>query len=416
MPTPAETLRNTLQALNPASPRYASDLVDHLLTAARTVNASDVHIEPGPGEVTIRWRLDGVLQPASAFPAAFGANVVARLKVLADLLTYQTDLPQEGRLRLGEGASRIEMRLSTFPTIHGENAVVRLFASANEFLRLDDLAFPDDIRAELARALAMTSGMIVLSGPAGAGKTTALYACLRELVGLSEGKKSLATLEDPVEVALEGVAQSQANAAAGFTLERGLRSLLRQDPEVIALGEIRDRSTAEVAFQASLTGHLVLTTFHAGTAAGVISRLSDMGIPPYVLRGGLIAVVAQRLLRGLCVCSRPGVKDDPVARLEPDGPPGSVPVGCDRCAGTGYRGRFLIAELLRPEVPPVATALLARADRDTLDRAARSGGMIALWQRARDTVRKGRTSAAEVRRVLGLEDVPATALDLLRQL
>ena len=205
------------------------------------------------------------------------------------------------------------MRLSTFPTLHGEKAVLRMFAKQGTFQRPEDLGLPEEVRSTIGRLLASTAGAIVFSGPAGSGKSTTLYACLRDLAATTQGRRSLATLEDPIEVDVAGVAQSQVNPSAGFTLELGLKSLLRQDPEVIAVGEIRDRATAEVAFQASLTGHLVLTTFHAGNAAEAVGRLSDMGIEPYMLRSGLLAVVAQRLVRRLCDCA--AVSNDPATRL-----------------------------------------------------------------------------------------------------
>ena len=221
---------------------------------------------------------------AGVLPPRLAPNVVARLKVLAELLTYRTDVPQEGRIR--EVDTEGEVRVSTFPTLHGEKAVIRLFAASGRYLRLDDLGLPPDVRDALGRALGETSGAILLSGPAGSGKTTTIYACLRELVDASAGRRSLVTLEDPIEVAVDGVTQSQVNAPAGFDLATGLRSLLRQDPEVIVVGEVRDRTTAEVAFQASLTGHLVLSTFHAGSASGAVARLSDMGIEPYLIQVG----------------------------------------------------------------------------------------------------------------------------------
>jgi type II secretory ATPase GspE/PulE/Tfp pilus assembly ATPase PilB-like protein len=339
-------------------------------------------------------------------PAAVAPNVVARLKVLADLLTYRIDLPQEGRIKAAPGA--LEMRLSTFPTLHGEKAVVRLFAASGVYLRVDDLGLPDEISRRLARLLGATSGMIVFSGPSGAGKTTTLYACLRDLVATSHDQRNLATLEDPIEVPVAGVSQTQANPAAGLSLELGLRSLLRQDPEVIALGEIRDRQTAEVAFQASLTGHLVLTTFHAGSAAGVVGRLLDMGIETYLLKSGLLAIVAQRLVRKLCSCARP--VDDPAARLGLSVARAFVPAGCDRCGGTGYHGRLVIAEMLQPDRDEVGAAILARADVARIERAAIAAGMVTRWQRALALVEAGQTSAAEVRRVLGFsaetEDSP----------
>ncbi len=404
MTTPsAATLRERLETLTPGNPRYATDAVDLLLAEARAVGASDLHIQPTADGLEARWRIDGVLHPAARMPASVAPNVVARLKVLADLLTYRNDVPQEGRIRGVPG--EIEMRLSTFPTLYGEKAVVRLFASPERYLRLDDLGLPAEIREGLGRWLNETSGAIVLSGPAGSGKTTTIYACLRELAAAAEGERSLVTLEDPIEAAVPGVSQSQVNPPAGFTLEMGLRSLLRQDPEVIAVGEIRDRATAETAFQASLTGHLVLTTFHAGSAAGVLGRLADMGIEPYLLRSGLLAIISQRLVRRLCpACSR--ITTDPMAKLGLAVNEARVPVGCDSCRGTGYRGRVVLAEMLSPGWTGVGDAILARADIGSMERSAIAAGMISRWERARRAVEEGLTSAAEVRRVLGVGEAP----------
>ena len=400
MAASADAFHQALNRLAPGSPKYATEVVELILAEARSKGASDVHLQPTSDGLEVRWRIDGVLQPGGLLPLSVAPNVVARLKVLAELLTYRTDVPQEGRIRGAPG--EVEMRLSTFPTLFGEKGVVRLFASAGKYLRLDDLGLPAEIRAELARLLAATSGAILFSGPAGSGKTTTIYACLRELVSFTQGRRNLTTLEDPIEVAVPGVSQSQVNAGAGFTLETGLRSLLRQDPEVIVVGEIRDRGTAETAFQASLTGHLVLSTFHAGSASGVVGRLSDMGIEPYLLRSGLLAIISQRLVRRLCDCARDGT--DPADLLGLPVARASVPVGCAQCGGTGYRGRLVLAELLRPDLPGVGPAILARADVGRIERLAVAAGMISRWERACLTVEAGLTSPAEVRRVLGVSD------------
>jgi type II secretory ATPase GspE/PulE/Tfp pilus assembly ATPase PilB-like protein len=391
--------REELAKRSPGHARYAVEVVDLILAEARRLGASDIHLQPTADGLDVRWRIDGVLQPSALLPVAVAPNVVARLKVLADLLTYRNDVPQEGRIRGLPG--EVEMRLSTFPTLFGEKAVVRLFASTERFLRLDDLGLPDEVREGLRSLLAETSGAIVLSGPAGSGKTTTIYACLRELVAATEGRRSIATLEDPIEVAVPGVTQSQVNPSAGFTLETGLRSLLRQDPEVIVVGEIRDRPTAETAFQASLTGHLVLTTFHAGSASGVLGRLADMGIEPYLLRSGVLAVVSQRLLRTLCTdCRRE--TSDPSALLGLPVRRAFVPVGCDACGGTGYRGRLVLAEMLLPDLGTIGPAILARTDVGEIERRALDAGMVSRWQRAAEAVESGRTAPAEVRRVLGV--------------
>ena len=395
---PGETFRQHCAKWVAGAPRYATDVVDLALAEARAAGASDVHLQPTAEGLDIRWRIDGVLHPIAVLAATTGPNIIARLKVMADLLTYRTELPQEGRIRGIPGD--LEMRLSTFPTLYGEKAVVRLFAALGRYLRIDDLGFPIEIRDTLKALLDETSGAIILSGPAGSGKTTSIYACLRELVATTEGRRGLTSLEDPVEVAVPGVAQSQANPSAGFTLELGLRSLLRQDPEVIAVGEIRDRSTAEVAFQASMTGHLVLTTFHAGSAVGVVGRLSDMGIEPFLLRSGILAIVAQRLARKLCDCARES--DKPADRLGLAVGRCRVPVGCDRCAGTGYRGRVVLAEMLVPDQTELGNAILSRTDAGQLERLAARAGMVSRWERARQAVEDGLTSPVEVRRVLGV--------------
>jgi general secretion pathway protein E len=393
-----DDFRAALSNLDAANPRFAGDAVDLALKIAGNIGASDIHLLPTPDGLEMRWRVDGVLRPVAMLPARLGPNVVARLKVMADLLTYRTEVPQEGRIR-GQ-AGDVEVRVSTFPSLHGEKAVVRLFASTGRYRTFDDLGLPAEVVATLGRLLSETSGAILLAGPAGSGKTTTLYACLRELVARSGGGRSLTTLEDPIEVAVAGVAQSQVNEAAGFTLELGLRSLLRQDPEVIAVGEVRDRTTAEVAFQASLTGHLVLTTFHAGGAAGVLGRLADMGIEPYLMRSGVLAVLCQRLARRLCDCAR--TVASPAAFLGLPVSSCREPVGCPECGGSGYKGRLMLAELLLPEMGDVGAMILARADVARIETAALAGGMVGRWQRAINAVERGETSPAEIRRVLGV--------------
>jgi general secretion pathway protein E len=391
-----------LAQLDAASPKYATEAVERILAEARAAGASDVHLLPTAEGLELAWRIDGVLQQVARLPAKLAPNIVARLKVLADLLTYRTDVPQEGRIKAAPGG--VEMRVSTFPTLFGEKAVVRMFAAPGRFLRLDDLGLPVAVRDELSRGLDETSGAIVLSGPAGSGKTTTIYACLRELSGRSGGERSLASLEDPIEAVVPGVAQAQVNPAAGLTLESGLKSLLRQDPEVIAIGEIRDKATAEVALQAALTGHLILTTFHAGSACEVIGRLLDMGIEPYVVRSGLRAVVAQRLVRRLCSCAQPATRPEellglPVQKAE-------VPRGCDACGGTGYSGRTVLAEMLLQETDELARAILARSDVRHLEQVAVAAGMVNRWERACAAVQAGLTSPAEIRRILGVATPP----------
>ncbi|WP_165251443.1 GspE/PulE family protein [Paludisphaera soli] len=397
---PDAPLAESLKALDPGSPQYATSVVDAVLAGAERVGASDIHIRPLADGLDVRWRVDGVLQPVAVLAKRGAPNVVARLKVLGELLTYKTDAPQEGRIRRVPGL--VEMRLSTFPTLHGEKAVVRLFGGPGRFLVPDDLGLPEEIRAALSRLLDETSGAIVLAGPAGSGKTTTIYACLRELARRTDGRRSLASLEDPIESALDGVSQSQVDVAAGLTLEAGLRALLRQDPEVLAVGEIRDRATAETTLQAALTGHLTLTTFHAGSACEVVGRLLDMGLEPYAIRSGLRAVIALRLVRKLCpACSVES--SDPAELLGLPVRSARLARGCPACGGSGYLGRLVLAEMLPPLDDDLGRAVLDRADVRRLEALAFEAGMTSRWARARDTVEEGRTSPAEIRRVLGMD-------------
>jgi len=413
---PAErvALPENLTDLDPADPDFATQAVDRLLDRARSAGASDLHFQPAPDGLELHWRIDGVLQPLGTLPKSRAANIVTRLKVIAELLTYRTDVPQEGRVRAAPGA--IETRVSTFPTLHGERAVVRLFAGPGRFHTLEDLQLPISVATSLKPTLAETSGLIVFAGPAGGGKTTTLYACLRELARAAGGRRSLVTLEDPIESAVPGVVQSQVHPAAGFTLETGLKSLLRQDPEVIAVGEIRDPATAETAFQAALTGHLVLTTFHAGTSGEAVGRLLDMGIEPYLIRSGLRAILAQRLVRRLCsACARSIAEDDADAKLGLPVRQASRASGCAACRDTGYQGRLPLAELFLPdaEMEAVSDAHAHTSARraDPLAATGTDAGLARLWVRALETVEAHQTSPAEVRRVLGLRNPPAHPSD-----
>jgi len=323
--------------------------------------------------------------------------MTARLKVMAGLLSYRVDVPQEGRLRASDpraARDEGETRVSTFPCLFGEKTVVRLAVGASTLGQLGDLGLPPEIVTRMSRFLAQTSGMLLVTGPAGSGKSTTIYACLREISDKSGGTRNLVSVEDPVEAVLPGVTQSQVNPAQGFTLATGLKALLRQDPDVILVGEIRDRETAEAAFQAALTGHLVLSTFHAGSAAQAVGRLGDLSIEPYVLRSGLAAVVSQRLFRRRCA-------------THPSDPEGAQHAGagamCGDCGGTGYRGRFPLAEWLDPEIETVGRLILSRGTAAEIEQAAVAAGMMNLRQRAETAITAGETTQAELYRVLGSE-------------
>jgi type II secretory ATPase GspE/PulE/Tfp pilus assembly ATPase PilB-like protein len=380
-------LQAQLDALDLAGPERASRLVDRILTDAVGRAASDVHLEPTPRAVEVRYRLDGVLQTVASLGRELAPNVVARLKVLAELLTYRLDIPQEGSIRQEQNHCGVDMRVSTFPTVHGEKVVVRIFHANIQSLDLEQLGLPADLQAALAGLLRERTGAIFLTGPSGSGKTTTIYACLRHLVRSAAGGRHVVTIEDPVEQVIEGVSQSQARPGTDFDFARGLRSLLRQDPEVIMIGEVRDRETAATAIEAALTGHLVISTLHAGSACGVVGRLREMGVEPYLLTSGLKGILNQRLVRRVCAACR-----QPLAFRET--------LGCARCAGTGYRGRLLLAELLTLDAP-LRQAILDRADTATLEAAANHAGRQTIWAAAERAVADGLTTPAEVERVLG---------------
>ncbi len=349
---------NRLESLDVTSPSYVIEVVDLILGEAALISASDIHLLPTAKGMEVLYRIDGVLQLAGVLPRSLLPNVVARLKLLANMITYRTDIPQEGRIL--EIGGDVEKRVSTFPTHFGEKVKIRMFGGMSQFQRLEELGLPEEIQRTLFGLLNETSGAILFTGPAGSGKTTTLYTCLRELSTASRGGRSLMTLEDPIEMLVPGVPQAQINHAAGLDLAVGLRSMMRQDPEVIGVGEIRDLATAEVAFQASLTGHLLLCTFHAGSAAGVIGRLEEMGIEPCVIISGVRAIVCQRLVRRLCTCARS--TDDSTELLGLDVASARVTVGCPRCRGTGYRGRVMLAEILVPNDKRIRRAIRAHAD------------------------------------------------------
>ena len=389
-----------LKRLDPADAQYAATFASLLIAAARQRGASDIHVQPTPDGLSVRMRVDGVLVPLGTFSAGTSTNIVVRLKVLSSLLTYRTDVPQEGRIQLADQSGDFECRVSTFPTLHGERAVIRMFTGKSRFRRLDDLQLPDEILVRLRQLLGETSGAILITGPAGSGKTTTLYACLNELVEDLVVPRSIVTLEDPIEMVLPGVSQSQVNDGAGFTLATAVRSVLRQDPEVIMVGEIRDRPTAEAALQASLTGQLVLSSFHAGSAAAAVRRLLDMGLEPYALRSGLLAILFQRLVRQLCECSREAREETEFLGLAVRS--ARVPVGCERCGGTGYRGRMVLAETLPLGDEALGKAILDRSELATIEQRALAAGMIDRSAHTTAAVERGaRRVRAEIRRVLG---------------
>lgn len=357
-----------------------SALIDRILDHARSLHASDIHLDPTPTGIIIRARLDGVLQTVGEIPQGLRDNVVARCKVLGGLLTYRTDIPQEGSLSRSGRREKSDLRISTFPTLHGERVAFRFFNNEDNLIPLDELGFPAAILEAICGALIKTEGLNLITGPCGSGKTTTLYACLLAIQKTSQNGRSIVTIEDPVENTIEGTIQTSINPAVDLTFSKSLRSLLRQDPEVLMLGEIRDAETAAIAVESSLTGHLILSTLHAPGAAAVPHRLLDMGLEPYTLAGALRLIIAQRLLRALCPdCTEPEQ-------------------GCDACSQTGYHGRVLLSECL-PTSDMFHDGLMTRTSRDVFAAMVREAGGD-MEKHARALVADGITSESEVRRVL----------------
>jgi general secretion pathway protein E len=368
----------------PQSPEApAVTVVDRLLRTAVELGASDLHIDPDEQNIHVRMRRDGVLQPLETLPGQIREHLVGRVKALADLLVYRTDVPQEGRITAGRTGLPTDIRVATYPTVFGERIAIRFDAKEAGPRTIDDVGLEPVVSNSLRTALDQPDGVILVTGPSGSGKTTTLYACLRHLV-TSERQRSIMTVEDPIERRVQGVTQTQIDPVAGLDFARALRSILRQDPEVILVGEIRDRETAKIALEAGLTGHLVLSTVHAGTAPLVFARLLEMGIEPFVLTTAVRGVLAQRLVRKTC---------DEL----PDNGDHSQ---CSRCRGSGFEGRIPIAEWV-PMTSNLRKVVLSRGDGSDLTVAANDAGGRSLRESAQSLIAHGRTTNKEVERVLG---------------
>jgi general secretion pathway protein E len=322
-------------------------LINGLIAEAARQGVSDIHIEPYETGLIVRMRADGALAERHRLPANVAPMVVSRIKVMARLDIAERRVPQDGRIGLTLGGKSLDVRVSTLPSRAGERVVMRLLDKENAGIDLDALGMPPRINRAFRGALAEPNGIVLVTGPTGSGKTTTLYAGLRLL---NDGSRNILTVEDPVEYAVEGVGQTQVNPKVGLSFAAGLRAILRQDPDVVMVGEIRDRETAEIAIQASLTGHLVLSTVHTNDAPGAITRLRDMGIEPFLLASTLRAVIAQRLVRRLCpACRVPVPADAAVAALlgVAEGATIYRPGGCDACNGSGFQGRVGVFEAIR---------------------------------------------------------------------
>ncbi|MDU2730593.1 type II secretion system protein GspE [Pantoea sp.] len=387
-----------------ALPESAVDAVNQMLQQALRRRASDIHIEPQRDGVRIRLRIDGVLQPLTPLSEAPPAALIARLKILGGLDIAERRLPQDGQFTLTLEGKPAAFRLATLPVQYGEKALIRLLQSESSTLSLDKLGLPAAQRRLLSAAMAQPQGLILVTGPTGSGKTFTLYSCLSTL---NRPEMNVSSVEDPVEIPLAGINQTQINPKCGLDFNRVLRALLRQDPDVIMVGEIRDAETAEIAVKAAQTGHLVLSTLHTNSTAETLTRLRQMGIPGYLLGPALRLIVAQRLVRRLCPhCRQPA---QALAHFPSDIWPGTLQTwrapGCDHCF-SGYFGRLALFEIL-PVGGKLQNAIAAEMPLDSVLALAKKQGMRPLFSSGLEAVSRGETSLEEMQRVTGLEDVPA---------
>ncbi len=378
--------------------------VEDVLAIAVEAGASDIHIEPERDALRVRMRVDGALVPVNLPVAGKPEALVSRVKVLAKLNIAERRLPQDGRIRTAIRGKEIDLRVATMPSLHGEALTLRLLDQTATHLDLETLGLSSLARDRLTTAIARPEGITLVSGPTGSGKTTTLYACLKHLMN---PQTKFMSVEDPVEYEISGVSQIQVKAEIGMTFSRALRSVLRHNPDVLMIGEIRDAESAKIAVEAALTGHMVLSTIHTNNAPATITRLLEMGIEDYLLASTLNAVSAQRLLRRLCSsCKQPA---PPAAGMEaklmsmlPAGtrPSWAVPVGCPACRGTGYQGRIAVAEVM-PLTPAIEAAMLERASESHIREIALGEGMQPLFVEGLSAVVAGETSLAELFAVIG---------------
>ena len=384
-------------------------LVNHILADAITAGASDVHIEPWENTIVVRLRLSGVLTELVHLPLDLMEKISGRFKVMANLISYQTGLPQEGHASGGPELGGDELRISVFPTTRGEKIVTRLFDPRNRSFDLATLGFDEGVQHTWLKLLTRPSGLLLLTGPTGSGKTTAIYSSLHQIVQRTGPAVSISTVEDPVEFNLPMISQAQINPAQEFTYPKALRSLMRQDPQVIMIGEIRDPETANIAVQAGLTGHLVISTIHSGIAAGVFARLINMEIEPFLLASSIIGVLSLRLIRRNCPqCLEVYQPESALLKLVPQEIVSDIQFmrgrGCPHCSGTGFHGRTAVTELLVPN-EIFRDAALQRMPTRALQDVAIQQGMQTMWQDGLNRVLKGQTTMEEILRVIAVDQL-----------
>ncbi len=377
-------------------------LVNLLITRAVETLASDIHIEPFEDRLRVRYRYDGVLHEAEAPPRHLAAAITSRIKIMARLDIAERRMPQDGRIKMAVRGQDVDFRVSTIPSLHGETVVLRILDRAAVAFDYARLGLSPSVIRKLGSALELPNGIVLVTGPTGSGKTTTLYT---GLLALNSVVRKIVTVEDPIEYQLEGINQIQVRAQIGLTFASLLRSILRQDPDVIMVGEIRDGETAQIAVQAALTGHLVLSTLHTNSAAAAVTRLRDMGVEDYLLTAVLRGIMAQRLVRRLCPDCRQMAQAPPelVARFGLEQRSVARPImlshaiGCSACRQTGYRGRAAIAEFLEMG-PEIERLIFSRADHATIERAAIAGGMETMFDAGLAAALAGETTIEEVTR------------------
>ena len=388
-----------------ASQKPVVRLVDMIISEGILSRASDIHVEPEEGGVAVRYRIDGVLRQVMKIPRQAGLPLISRIKIMSSLDIADRLRPQDGRARVAVNGQPIDLRVSTLPAQLGEKVVIRILDSRATVKSLDSLGLNPGEGEAIKRLLENHEGILLVTGPTGSGKTTTLYSCINQIK--SEGV-NIVTVEDPVEYRMHGIVQVQVQEKAGLTFAAALRSILRQDPNVVLVGEIRDKETAQIAVQASLTGHLVLSTLHTNDAANAVTRLVDIGVEAYKIAASLRGVVAQRLMRKLCPTCKEVWMEAPPERLQrwiPRGTPLYRAAACPDCAMTGYRGRFSILEILTM-TPELERRIAAGEAPDRIADAARRGGMKSLWDSGLAHVTRGESTIEELTRVV---DIPAEA-------
>jgi type IV pilus assembly protein PilB len=377
--------------------------VNLLIAQAIADRASDIHIEPGERELRVRFRIDGVLHDIMRSPRSIQAGVISRLKIMADMDIAERRVPQDGRLSVTFGGKKIDLRVASLPTVWGEKVVMRILDNSTAMLRLADLGFQQNNFDRWQQSFTKPYGMLLVTGPTGSGKSTTLYATLNLV---SRPEVNVITVEDPVEYRIPGINQVQANPRAGLTFARALRSILRSDPDIVLLGEIRDHETAQIAIEAALTGHLVLSTLHTNDAPSAVNRLIEMGIEPFLVGSALDCVLAQRLARRLCSKCKEAYVPTPEMMVASRWPwqQDELPTlfratGCSACSKTGYKGRLALHEVM-PVDEEIERLAVARASADTIGSAARNGGMSTLREDGLSKVLQGLTSIEEIMRVV----------------